>query len=233
MTGAGGHVISSDPDELARILQDAAEAILSQLLVKADLPEDISGFGNVEVTVQAGDTELTDSAFRSLSSPGPRVAPNTGPVPVQEAARLPPVSKDALPVILGAVFIGLVALLFVALSTIKRDEKQGRVRRRLSLYTLTGRPAAKKEQSTTALGSSQIARTAVELAGRVVQKRDFETALALRLDAAGVPLRAAEWMLVHVGTAVGLSVLLILLTGGARSWPSSAWAWASSSPGPT
>jgi tight adherence protein B len=127
---------------------------------------------------------------------------------------VPAISKDALPVVLGAVFLGLVAILFVALGTIKRDEKQGRVRRRLSLYTLTGRPAAKTEQGSTALGSSQIARTAVELAGRMVQRRDFETALALKLDAAGVPLRAAEWMLIHVGIAVGLSVLLILLTGG-------------------
>ena len=93
--------------------------------------------------------------------------------------------------------------------------KQGRVRRRLSLYTLTGRTAPKQEQTTTALGNSQIARSAVELAGKVVQRRDFESALALRLDAAGVPLRAAEWMLIHVGVAVGVSLMLLLISGGA------------------
>jgi tight adherence protein B len=214
MSEANGQVFSGDPAEVAAIFEQAAEAIGSQLLVKADLPEDVSGFGNVEVSVKAGDTELSDSAFRSLSAPGPRVAPHTGPIPVRAASGVPAISKDALPVVLGAVFLGLVAILFVALGTIKRDEKQGRVRRRLSLYTLTGRPATKTEQGSTALGSSQIARTAVELAGRMVQRRDFETALALKLDAAGVPLRAAEWMLIHVGIAVGLSVLLILLTGG-------------------
>ncbi len=60
-----------------------------------------------------------------------------------------------------------------------------------------------------------MARSAVELAGRVVDKRDFESALSLRLDAAGVPLRAAEWMLIHLGIAIGTSLVLMLLSGGA------------------
>jgi tight adherence protein B len=115
--------------------------------------------------------------------------------------------------VLGALFLGLLIILYVALSAIRRDEKQGRVRKRLSLYTLTGR-APVKQQETTALGSSQVARSAVELAGRVVEKRDFEGELALRLEAAGVPLRAAEWMLIHIGVAIGLALLLLLVSGG-------------------
>jgi tight adherence protein B len=214
MTEAGGQVVSSDPADLETIFQDAAEAIGNQLLIEAELPSDVTGFGNVEVRVMAGDTSLEDSAFRSFSEPGPQVAPNSGPVPVQDTAELPAISRDGLPVILGALFLGLVTILFVAMSTIKRDEKQGRVRRRLSLYTLTGRPSPKQEPSTTALGSSQIARSAVELAGKVVQRRDFEATLALKLDAAGVPLRAAEWMLIQVGVAIGVSVLLLLVSGG-------------------
>ncbi len=214
MTEAGGQVRSSDPDDLAMIFEDAAEAIGNQLLIEAELPGDVTGFGNVEVTVKAGELELTDSAFRSFSVAGPKVPPNTGPVPVQDTAALPAISRSGLPVILGVLFLGLLAVLFVALSTIHRDEKQGRVRRRLSLYTLTGRPAPRHEQTTTALGSSQIARSAVELAGKVVQRRDFEASLALRLDAAGVPLRAAEWMLIQVGVAIGASILLLLVSGG-------------------
>ena len=55
MTEAGGQVRSSDPDDLATIFQDAAEAIRSQLLIAAELPDDVTGFGNVEVRVMAGD----------------------------------------------------------------------------------------------------------------------------------------------------------------------------------
>ena len=126
-------------------------------------------------------------------------------MPVQADRRAARGQPDrACPVVLGALFLGLVAILFVALEHRSiATTKQGRVRRRLSLYTLTGRPQPEQEQTTTALGSSQVARSAVELAGRVVQRRDFEAALGLRLEAAGVPLRAAEWMLIHVGVAIG------------------------------
>ncbi|MGH8892435.1 MAG: type II secretion system F family protein, partial [Actinomycetes bacterium] len=108
-----------------------------------------------------------------------------------------------------------VALLYLALSSVKRDEKQGRVRRRLSIYTLTGRAPVRQEETTTALGSSQVARSAVELAGKFVTKRDFESNLALRLEAAGVPLRVAEWMLIHIGVTVAAAMLALLLSGGA------------------
>jgi tight adherence protein B len=214
VTEAGGQVLTSSPEELKKFFDDAAQAISSQLQVTAELPASIRGFGNVEVSVHAGDVELTDSAFRSLSGPGPATAPDTGPIPVRTAAE-GVVGRPVFSVVLGLVFVGLAVILFVALSGIRRDEQHGRVRRRLSFYTLTGRPAVKHETAaTTALGSSQIARTAVELAGRVVQRRDFETALAQRLEAGGVPLRPAEWMIIHLGIAIGSSILFLLIGGG-------------------
>ena len=43
------------------------------------------------------------------------------------------------------------------------------MRRRMSIYTLAGRNATKEsEVTTTALGNNSVARSAVELAGRVV-----------------------------------------------------------------
>ncbi len=214
VTGSGGQVLTSDTTDLTNVFQNAAEAISSQLRVTAELPSDAHGFGNVEVSVRAGTVTLTDSAFRSLSGPGPAVAADTGPVPVRIASR-PLVGRPVFPIVLGAVFIGLAAILFVALGNIRQDDQHGRVRRRLSFYTLTGRPAAKQEAASTALGSSQIARSAVELAGKVVQRRDFETALSQRLEAGGVPLRAAEWMIIHLAVAIGTAVLFLLVAGGA------------------
>ena len=117
---------------------------------------------------------------------------------------------------LGAVFLGLLVILVIAFTgKAVSDRQQGRMRRRLSLYTITGRPTGRREETTTALGNSQVARSAVELAGRVVQRRDFETELGRRLESAGVPLRAAEWMLIHIGVALALAFLLLLVSGGA------------------
>jgi len=115
-----------------------------------------------------------------------------------------------------AVFAGLAALLgMAALTVADHDPQQSRMRRRMSIYTLTGRQA--KTGSTappTVLGTSNVARSAVELAGRVTARGDVEDVLATRLDAAGLPLKAPEWMLIHVGSTIGLALLLLLLSGG-------------------
>jgi tight adherence protein B len=87
------------------------------------------------------------------------------------------------------------------------------VRRRLSLYTLTGRAQPEQEESTV-LGETALARSAVDLAGRLVSRRDFESTLQRRLEAAAVPLRPAEWLLLHVGLSIGLPMILLIATGG-------------------
>ncbi len=71
----------------------------------------------------------------------------------------------------------------------------------MSIYTLGGGRAIRKESetTTTALGDTQVARSAVELADRAVRSRDLEELLERRLDAAGLPLKPGEWALVHVG----------------------------------
>ena len=68
-------------------------------------------------------------------------------------------------------------------------------------------------QESTVLGDSAVARSAVEFAGRVVASRDLESGLERKLDAAGVPLRPAEWLLIHVGIAIGVTILVYALTG--------------------
>lgn len=117
-----------------------------------------------------------------------------------------------------AVFLGLAALLaFAFLSAADRDPRQSRVRRRLSVYSVSGPGPATREEpvdTSTALGTSGVARSAVELAGRVTSRTDFDTVLATRLEAAGLPLKPPEWALVHLAATVGLGVLLLLVSGG-------------------
>ena len=217
VAGTDGKVVTSDATDLAQVFESAAAAISSQLLVEAALPEGVGTSGNVVVSAVAGSDRLSDSAFATFASDDPGLsAGDYGPRPL-EAAEGPVslVSEQILPLFLGAVFLALLLLAYVATSSLRRDDKQTRMRRRLSIYTLTGRTPVKQAEVSTALGSSQVARSAVELAGKVVRQRGFEENLALRLEAASVPLRPAEWMLIHVGTAIGLALLGLLVSGGA------------------
>jgi tight adherence protein B len=211
---ADGSVVNPEPAELASVFVDAARAITSQVRINVPVPVRLAGkSADVTVTAMAGGLPISDTATNDF----PRLAARPGRFgPQAVKPSTPLVSDSLLPVAYGALFLGLLIILAIAFTGRDvTDRKQGRVRRRLSLYTLTGRPAARRGDTTTALGNSQVARSAVELAGRVVQRRDLESDLGRRLESAGVPLRAAEWMLIHIGVALSLSFLLLLVSGGA------------------
>ncbi len=76
----------------------------------------------------------------------------------------------------------------------------------LDRYTTS--PAPVKEDLRTA---SPVARTALELADRVVTKRKLADRSALRLAQAAVAFTPAEWLLLQAGTCFGLALLLVLL----------------------
>jgi tight adherence protein B len=147
------------------------------------------------------------SATPTASSP----APTPRPISVKV---LPFGSRTDLMVGIIAVFVGVLGLLLLlAFNSSLLDTRDTRVRRRLSFYTLTGR-SSRTEPQPTALGDSSVARSAVQLAGRLVVSRDFDARLGRRLEAAGVPLKPAEWIVVQAASAVGLGVLFFLLGGG-------------------
>ena len=212
--GTGGQLVTSGVDDLTAAFQQAAAAISSQIVITADLPRDAPESGNVGVSAQAGSVPLSDTAFTTFSTRRAGPPRDSGPIPVERSTGPAWLTESTLPLIMGVLFLGLLMLVFVAMGSIGRDDRQGRVRRRLSLYTLTGRTPVKQEETTTVLGTSQVARSAVEFAGKVVSKRGFEESLALRLEAAGVPLKAAEWMLIHVGVAIAAALFGLLLSGG-------------------
>ncbi len=137
------------------------------------------------------------------------------PSPASEPGPLASVADNFIWLALIGVFVALAILVFFAIaatSNRERDQNAG-VRRRLSIYTLGGRQPV-KEQETTVLGDTQVARSAVEFAGRVVAQRDFESRLGGKLESAAVPLKTAEWLLIHVGITLGAGLLLFLLTSG-------------------
>jgi tight adherence protein B len=50
------------------------------------------------------------------------------------------------------------------------------------------------------------------LADELVKRRGLEEALFLKLDAGGVPLRASEWLILHVSIALLLPLMVLLLS---------------------
>jgi tight adherence protein B len=185
-------------------------------VITATVPEDFTAANaNLEVTAEVGDETISATSFVSIGAgveqarPAPPV--NYGPVEVPPAPEGLPRWAGILGIV--GVGIGFAALLWIAFGGTKtrpEDEVSGR----LSIYSLTGgRPRKESEErtTTTALGTSTAVRNAVEYADRMVKKRDFEDSLALKLDAAGLPLRPAEWVLIHMAAAIGGGLLFLLI----------------------
>jgi tight adherence protein B len=116
---------------------------------------------------------------------------------------------------LGGIFVALSLLLAVVLGVFNRtDSEADLVLRRLQVFNVHDRTATRMvtQEQTAKVSQRAVARSAVDLVGRVVQRRDFADAIDLRLESAGLPIRTAEWLLLHVACAVGVSLVFYLLS---------------------
>jgi tight adherence protein B len=213
ITKAGGGQVfqATDAEALSNAFQSVASSISNSYVVTADIPEGFSATsGNVAVSIPVDGAAITDAAtvtFGKLPT-----GPQQTTVEVTEPSSLASASAKLIYVALAALFVSIAVLLFVAISASNKGESGTRgVRRRLSIYTLRSGQQPVKEQETTVLGDTQVARSAVEFADRVVAQRDMESVLAQKLDAAAVPLKPAEWLLIHVGITVASAILFMLL----------------------
>jgi tight adherence protein B len=128
------------------------------------------------------------------------------------------IAKPVLVFALVAFFLGCTVLIATVLGAATRGTRpEEKLRRRLSFYTLAGRQArlATRIEQHGFLGNTAIARSAVEFAERVTKRQGIGDVVDGRLEAAGIPMRAPEWLVVHISVAVGLSLLFLLLSGGA------------------
>ncbi len=213
--GNGTVITSTDTAQLTDAFTQAAATITNQLLVTVTPAASQAGLsGNIAVSASAGPLVVADSAFATLpdvTAPGEAGA-DYGPQPVEGPTGVQ-ANANIFPWAIALLFVGLAILLAIAFATAARA-RRSTVKSRLSVYSLSGRQPVKETEVSTSLGDSGVARSAVELAGRVVEKRDLEGVLGGKLEAAGLPIKAAEWLLIHIGIAVGLALTLLLLFGG-------------------
>lgn len=209
LLGAGNEKALTDA------FRTAATVLASQVIVNAEVPPELAGRqATVGITVTAGGATLTDEVVTVLPA---RVATAFDAVPLPSLPPAPPVgfaaSEATLVWGLTALFVAVLGIVLLAGKSMNRKERAGgRQRRLLSLYTLTGRPTPVR-QETTVLGDSQIAQSALELAGRIARRRGIEERLTFTLERAAVPMRANEWLLLIVAVSSGAMLFLFLLSG--------------------
>jgi tight adherence protein B len=211
--GGGRAISAARAGDIGAAFRQTARTIANQLAVTANLPPTVVGPVTVAVSAKAGDRTVTDEVLTTVLPPDAAPGGSGGSVRIDPGRWG---GKGSLYLALLALFAALLAILALGFGALTPDRQTGRVRRRLSLYTLTGRTVteAREPAGSGALGESGVARSAVELADRVVRQRDFEASIARRLEQGGSALKPAEWLLIHAGSTIGTTVLFMLLTGG-------------------
>ena len=191
----GGQVIPAEQSALQDVFSAQADALAQQLVVTFQRPEDAADEVNLTVSVDAGGTPYTDSAFVSIGSAA------SAPDIVSSGKSL--VSTPGMLLGAAALALGLAGVLSVAFSGPNTSSAD----RRLDAYFGESKSGKRKSDTT-----ADIKGSAVALADKVVTA-DLETRISQRLAGAGSALTAAEWLLLHSGIAVGAAVIGFVFGG--------------------
>jgi tight adherence protein B len=114
---------------------------------------------------------------------------------------------------LAAATIAVLFIVMLAAGGAGEHRKQDAVDRSIEAYTRQG---ARKLAAANRENQSQgVTASAVAVAENVLDsQKGLHDALGTKLDSAGLALKPAEWLLLHVGIAFGLGFLGLLLGGG-------------------
>jgi tight adherence protein B len=200
-----GQVVEADrAEQLSTHFRSAAEAISSELDIGLAVPERFSGRTvTVEVHARAGGHDVSDQVAYSFDEITPADTDN-GP----KAISAPPAigAWAGVAGLLG-ICVGLgILLTLAALALTRQYTTRARIARLLS-----GTAAA--EGHDTEHRRAGIAEPAVAFTDRLLRRRNWDRAVAARLNNAGLPLRPPEWVLLHAVTAVAVGLVLGVLTG--------------------
>ena len=212
--GGGQQIAADDPAALEALFEGQAEALASQVLVTLEGSEDLAGKeGTLTITLQVDGTPVSDDAF--VSFPKPDTSPGGGEADTELIAADPGfiIPAEAMYAGLGAATLSLAFVILFATGAIGGDTKQDAGDRSIESYTRKGAKklaAANKESDNQSVTQQAVAGMEKALAGQ----KGLEDALGDRLEAAGMSLKPAEWLLMHMGIAVLLGTIGLLATGG-------------------
>jgi tight adherence protein B len=213
-----GAVFGADPESLTALFNKEAEDLARQLLVTARLPDDFrEREGSVTISVEAAGEIYSGSAFVLFG----KAAKSDQNAAAGPRALEPPtflMTREALLAGLGALALGVLVVLLSAFGVFGRRDKTS-VEDHIAAYTRTGgrpnQPGAAHRQPAAAGQSRGVAASAVDMAQKALQgSTGTEARLGDKLEAAGLSLKPAEWILIHAGIALGAAALGLLLSSG-------------------
>jgi tight adherence protein B len=197
---AGGRLLSAtDQATTTSQAQECARVFGATIAVTAFVPATLSGLSSIVSVRAAGMPPATLSTV---------FAKVPGSVAVTQPAQLAWVP--------GWLIVPTALLLFVALVAIvlalawPRSEHQDRIKQIAHFGPSRALPAPKSEPTPVSSGG-RIARTALAASATVVRSGGMEDRITLRLERAGMKLRAHEWLLIRTLITVGSGVVFALL----------------------
>lgn len=205
---AGGRVVSAQAAaDLTTVFEEVARQTDKDVVITADVPARFTGGeANVVVTATAAGQQVSDTALaldvRSTKALSPEAF---GPKPVK------PITgvfrhKTVLWLGLLGLFLGAGILFASALTGVASRPESMRGRLRPFVDRAGGRRAPEPAHP------RGVREAAVGLADEIVRSQGLEERLGTKLDAAGIPLKPAEWLILHIGIALVLPLFVLLIT---------------------
>jgi tight adherence protein B len=208
-----GSAVRASAQNLVDLLGGIGGTLASQYEVDLSLPTGLGSQVDFRLKVRAGGEEaelrVPDFLLGSQASPATRPVPSE-PLPAPALSRLESPQGRYVIAILGFTTILLAGLLLFGPGS-RRGRPYRALRQRLSPYSLT--PAIADDQPRlTAFGSSEWAGRATAMAETLVRRGNLEETFLDRLEAAGLNMRVAEFVLISLGSAFIPPLLVLVLT---------------------
>jgi tight adherence protein B len=209
----GGRALEASEANLTTLFRAKGEELASQYVIDLDLPPGVASEVDFSLTVQA------NSEVGEYHNPqffvGTQASPPTVPIP-SALPRAPALSR--LESSQGRYVLAIAGFATVLLACLllfgpgSRSMRPYRaLRQRLSPYSLT--PAISDDRARlTAFGSSEWAGRATAMAETLVRRGNLEETFLDRLEAAGLNMRVAEFVLISLGSAFIPPLLVLILT---------------------
>ncbi len=217
LAGAGsGQVISADAASLSAAFSSQAAQLTSQLLISFPVPEGWKGQdATLSASVSANGVTYADDALVNIPAAAkpPTTAPPLPSKAAPETAQQPLLSVSHTVMLMGLAAMVLAGLLLaLLLSNAFGGKERQSLDIRLAAYAGAFRGGTRSGPTAPA-HSASVKQQAVELAEKAIS-RGVDVSLARRLDAAGLKVNSAEWLLLNTGAALAAAVVGFLLTNG-------------------
>ena len=211
--GKGTMLTAADPGALTAAFAEEADALARQIVVTAQVPAGSDGTSaNVLVSVPTVDETFTASAYVPVRS--------AKDIAAEEASQARPKAVSAGPLALstnvmyaavGAIGVGLLGIIATMAMGRGKASANNTLSQQIQAYgvmDVPGQSGPRTDDASSNAFTGQ-ARQAAEKA--LANNKNMEARIAQSLEAAGLSLRPAEWLLMRAAIAVGGGLIGVLV----------------------